>query len=239
MDAVSLVNWAAIAQIAILDLTLSANNAAVAAPSCASLAPAQRRRAMVLGGASAIALRAAMLGVFSLVIGIPYIRAIGGAYLCVAGYQLLAQKAEIRIVGTGSRTISSAVRAIAFGDVLMSIDNVLAISAITGHMPRYGIAYGVAGICLSIPIVMFGASVLASVIERFPIVMWIGGGLLGWVGADLALSEPHLASLRALIDFPIQGRGVPVAEIAAFCAVVLAAQIANRRAARLRALNLN
>lgn len=234
-----LVNWAVIAQIAILDLTLSANNAAVAAPSCAALPSPQRRQAMLLGGAAAIALRAALLAVLSHVISLPYIRAFGGAYLCFAGYQLLTQTSAVRSNATRFTSIGSAVRAIALGDVLMSIDNVLAISAITSHLPHDGIAYGVAGVCLSIPVVMFGASLMATVIHRFPIVMWVGGGLLGWVGVDLALSEPHLEFFRYLFDVSIAGRGVPVAEIAGFCAVVLAARIANRRAARSRALNLN
>ncbi|CAB3754044.1 hypothetical protein LMG29542_02230 [Paraburkholderia humisilvae] len=235
----TLVNWAVIAQIALLDLTLSANNAAVAAPSCAALPSPQRRQAMMLGGAAAIALRAALLAILRHVIGLPYIRAIGGAYLCFAGYQLLTQTSAMPANGTGFTSIGSAIRAIALGDVLMSIDNVLAISAITRQLPHNGIAYGVAGVCLSIPVVMFGASLMATVIERLPVVMWIGAGLLGWVGVDLALSEQHLESFRYLSDVPIAGREVPVAQIVGFCAVVLVARIANRRAARSRALNLN
>lgn len=236
---VTFINWPVIVQIAILDLTLSANNAIVAAPSCAALAPLQRFRAMVFGGAAAIALRAALLAALTHVIDLPYVRLFGGAYLCFAGYHLLTQEAPTRAPTRRHTSIGRAIRAIAFGDVLMSIDNVLAISAITQRLPRDGVEYGVAGVCLSIPVVMFGARLLAVVISRLPIVMWIGGGLLGWVGVDLMLAATHVEFLNRIRDGASSGSVVAVADVTGFLSVVLLARCSNQRAARSRPLNLN
>lgn len=239
LSPLAFIHSAVVAQIAILDLTLSANNAAVAAPACAALPSPMRRRAMLLGGAAAIALRAALLVVLSYVIGLPYIRAFGGAYLCFAGFQLLTPPRTVHSNATKSSSIGSVVKSIALGDMVMSIDNALAISAVTSKLTHYGTAYGVAGVCLSIPVVMFGSSLVATAIERFPIVTWVGGGLLGWVGVELALSDPRLAPFRLVLDFSVAGKQVPAAEMFGFCAVALVGRISNLRAARSGAINLN
>lgn len=221
-------DWTAVVKIAVLDLTLSVNNAAAAAPACAALPRALRWHAMIVGALGATAVRVAMLAVVAFLLGFPALRIVAGIYLLFAGYRLLAgDRAQSRTVH-GSVTVLGAALSILLADASLSLDNVLAVAAAAHQLPSNGMFYAVAGVAFSIPIVMFGAGLLAAVLGPFPIVMWLGGALIGWVAMEVALSDPLLdhanAWLTTLSFTPFTGL------VGAL--IVVAAAMVTRRGAR-------
>jgi YjbE family integral membrane protein len=172
---------------------LSGDNALVIAMACRNLRGRQRWLGTTLGAGLAIVCRIVCTVFIAALLRVPYLKIVAGVVLVWIAIRLIADSnAEEDGVAAGD-SLFNAVRAIVVADVAMSIDNVLAISAIA-HDDFVLIAVGVA---ISIPLVVVGANLIVGVINRFPILVWAGGGLLGWVAGGMAAEDPELVSLLA------------------------------------------
>ncbi|MFD0987371.1 TerC family protein [Methyloligella solikamskensis] len=180
----------AVLQIIWIDLLLSGDNAVVIALACRNLPPRQRLSGLVLGTAVAITMRIAFAGVITKLMTIPYLKIAGGLLLLWIAVKLLVPEAEDddSKVETGD-TLGRAIRIIAVADIVMSLDNVIAIAAAA----RGTVELLIFGLLVSIPLIMAGAALVLATVERFPIVIWAGAALLGWIAGEIIISDPFIA----------------------------------------------
>jgi YjbE family integral membrane protein len=187
----------AVVQIVWVDLVLSGDNAVVIAMACRDLPSRQRRLGMIIGAGSAAALLVAFTISVSLLMQLPLLRLAAACALVAVAVKLLGpQSHPSREAPPAAAGLWRAVWLIVAADVVMSLDNAVAVAAIANG--RY-LLLGL-GLAISIPIVVAGSALVLALIERFPIVVWIGGAMLGWVAGALFVSDPVVAPrLEALV----------------------------------------
>ncbi|MGZ5862148.1 MAG: TerC family protein [Methyloceanibacter sp.] len=181
--------WLAVLQIIWIDILLSGDNAVVIALACRKLPVRQRLWGIVLGTMVAVTLRVVFTGVVTTMMSMPYVKLIGGALLLWIAIKLLGpedndKNGHIEPVDSLWR----AVRIVAVADVVMSLDNIIAIAAAA----RGSYALLMFGLACSIPLIMAGAALVIAVLERFPIVVWAGAALLGWIAGEIIAKDPLL-----------------------------------------------
>lgn len=173
-----------------INVLLSGDNAVVIALACRSLPAAQRSIGIALGALAAIVLRIGFTLVVQYLLDIPYLKLVGGLMLLwIAVKLLLSEEADEGSVESG-KSLWEAVRIVAVADVIMSLDNVLAIAA-AAHGNHVLV---VIGLLISIPLVVFGSTVIMKLLNRLPVLVWAGAALLGWIGGELIAEEPHLSA---------------------------------------------
>jgi YjbE family integral membrane protein len=186
--------WARWLGIVIIDLSLAGDNALVIAMAVLTLPPRQRLLGLIGGTVGAVVLRIVLIAVITQLLLIPLLQALGGLVLAWIAFKLVRQDAgeeaehKVREVAT----LWEAIGIIIVADLIMSLDNVLAVAA-TAHGDLMLVLFGIG---LSIPIVICGSSLLARLMDRFRWIVWLGGGVLGWVAGDLAITD---ALVRASI----------------------------------------
>jgi YjbE family integral membrane protein len=190
MDSEIWVIAAAVLKIIWIDILLSGDNAVLIALACRHLPENQRRLGIGLGAAGGVLLRIIFAFVIVQIMAIPFLKTIGGLLLLGVAVKLIVEEAEFEHV-PARENLWGAVSAIVLADAVMSLDNVIAIAAAA----RGSMALIIFGLALSVPIVVFGASMIMSVLERYPILTWAGAALLGWVAGDLIAEDPAWASL--------------------------------------------
>ncbi len=181
--------WIPLLQIIGVNIVLSGDNPVVIALAARSLPPAQQRKAIFWGSGAAIAMRI-VLTIFAVkLLTLPYLKLAGAGLLLWIGIQLLLpEDGEENI--TSSDDLMTAIKTILLADLVMSLDNVIGVAAAAkGSMPLL-----VIGLAVSIPLVIFGATMLLKIMERFPIIVTIGGTLLGWVAGEMAVTDPAIAA---------------------------------------------
>lgn len=184
-------------QIIWIDLVLSGDNAVLIALACRGLPDRRQRRAgIILGAAVAIILRIIFAGAVTQLLDIPYLRLIGGILLFWIAVKLLIGEDECQPEITAHNRLWRAVGTIALADVLMSLDNVIAVAAVANGSVAL-IAFGVA---LSVPLIIWGSTLVLALIARFPLIVWFGAGLLGWIAGELIASEIELRSAFAWLS---------------------------------------
>lgn len=176
-------------QISWLDLLLSGDNAVVIALACRGLPENKKRLGIALGAGAAVALRILFTVAIDQLLALPLVKLVGGVLLLGIAVKLVTGGEHHANVKERS-SVLGAVATITIADGVMSLDNVLAI---------LGVAHGdmrliVFGLALSIPLVVFGASALMRVIDRFPVLVWAGAALLGWVAGDMIAVDPAFAA---------------------------------------------
>ncbi|MCX7325427.1 MAG: TerC family protein [Hyphomicrobiales bacterium] len=186
MDFSSSQFWISLVQIIWIDLLLSGDNAIVIALACRNLPPEQRRMGILLGAGAAIGLRILFAVIISYLLGIPFLKIVGGLLLFWIAVKLV-QGDEGHGEIDGATTLWSAVKTIAIADAVMSLDNVLAVSA-AAHGDIWLFSFG---ILLSIPMIIYGSNVILALLTRFPILVWIGAALLGWIAGDMITNDPQ------------------------------------------------
>ena len=193
MDWLASLDWLAIIKIVGIDIMLGGDNAIVIALACAALPEDLRRYGIAFGTAGAVILRGGLLFVAGWLMAIPALKLIAGAYLLYVGWKLLSDNegGEDPHVKQAT-TIWAAVGVIMMADFMMSLDNVLAVTAASQSAGAHATTYAILGIVLSIPIIVIGATAIVKLMDRFPIIIWLGAGLLGWVGAEMMISDPLL-----------------------------------------------
>ena len=197
--------WAAVLQIVFINMLLSGDNAVVIAMACRDLPQRQRFWGLVIGAGAAVLLRLVFTGVVGQLMLLPYLKLIGGlALVYVAAKLLVPERADSNKVVAAAQ-LWRAVRIVVVADIVMSLDNVVAVAAIAnGQYVLLGL-----GLVISIPIVIGGSALVLALIERFPIVVWIGAAILGWVAGELLATDPmvqqHLAAV-AHVDVGVDSR---------------------------------
>jgi len=183
--------WLALGQIIIIDILLGGDNAVVIALACRSLPEEQRKKGIFWGVVGAIGLRVALIAFALQILDIPFLKLVGGVLLLWIGMKLLVGEDDDGHDVDGSAHLWGAVKTIIVADAVMSIDNVIAVAGASGgHMPLV-----VFGIVISIPIIVWGSQLVMKLMDRFPMVITLGGGLLGWIGGSMLLTD------RGLLDY--------------------------------------
>jgi len=191
--------WAALGSIMIVNILLSGDNAVVIALASRNLPPHQQKKAIFWGSAAAIIMRVVLTITAVKLLTLPYLKLVGGILLVYIGIQLLADSDGEEDMKAES-SIWSAIRTILIADLVMSLDNVLAVAAAAQSGPEETrMLLLIIGLALSIPLIIFGSSMLLKLMDRFPIIITFGAGLLGWLAGGMIVDDPAIAeSLQAM-----------------------------------------
>jgi YjbE family integral membrane protein len=191
-DLSSAVFWAALWKIIIANIILSGDNAVVIAMACHNLSDKYRRPAILFGSAGAIVLRIIFCAVIGLLLGIPYLKLVGGALLFWIGVKLVVQEEEGADIKAHDN-IWAAVWTIIVADAVMSLDNAIAIAAAA----RGDFTLIVIGLVISIPIIIVGATLISRVLDRFPWLGLVGAGLIGWIAGEVMAGDGRFDEVDA------------------------------------------
>lgn len=198
MDILLSINWIAVGQIILIDLLLGGDNAIVIALACRNLPPKLRTKGILLGTFGAIAIRVVLIAFAVSLLQVPYLKVIGGALLFWIGIKLLADDSEGHAEIQGSDRLLSAIKTIIVADLVMSVDNVIAVASAAEHAGGENqMLLVVFGILVSIPIVIWGSTIVLKLMERFPVIVKLGAGLLGYLAGAMIVSDVAVAPLIA------------------------------------------
>jgi len=223
MDFTSGAYWAALGSIILANVVLSGDNAVVIAMAARSLPARQQTRAIFWGSAAAIVMRIGLTLLAVEMLKWPYLKVVGALLLLYIGISLLSEDG-----GKGGekeiRGVAAAIRTILVADLVMSLDNVLAVAAAAqGNTPLLIIGLGI-----SIPLIIFGSTLLLKVMERFPIIITLGAALLGFLAGEMLLTDPAVeARFGKLSETIVNVAGA----IGAAIVVAVGTWLARRRAA--------
>jgi YjbE family integral membrane protein len=194
--------WLAVAKIIWINVLLSGDNALVIAMACRGLPPRQRLWGMAIGAGIAVVLLITFTGIVATLMELPYLKLVGGLALIVIATRLLLPDDEGDDVTVGS-SLWQAVRIVVIADIIMSLDNVIAVAAAAnGQLPLL-----ILGLAISIPIIIAGAALIMMVLDRLPILVWLGAILLGWIaGGVIATDLAVHPLLQRLLDGQIAVR---------------------------------
>jgi len=182
-------SWAAVFQIILIDILLGGDNAVVIALACRNLDAKRRMQGILWGTFGAIALRVALVAFALTLLAIPYLKIVGGLLLVWIGVKLLIPEDDNPEVKGGS-SIAAAVRTIIVADFIMSLDNVIAIAAAAqGSHADHQVGLVAFGLIVSVPIIVWGSTLVLKLIDRFPMVVTLGAGLLGWIAGAMIVTD--------------------------------------------------
>jgi len=183
--------WARVLGIIVIDLTLAGDNALVIALAVRTLPKRQQFWGRIWGTAGAVGLRLLFITVATILLKIPFLQLVGGLLLLWIAFKLVRQQTGAEGHVRQGSSLRESVWIIIVADAVMSLDNVLAVAA-----AAYGdLTLVVFGIALSLPIVVWGSGILAALMNRFVWIIWLGGGILGYVAGEMILKERHLDRL--------------------------------------------
>ena len=178
--------WASVAEIIVVNILLSGDNAVVIALACRNLPPHRRRQGIFWGALAATGLRIVFTFFAVTLLAYPYVSVVGSALLVWIGIKLIAQEENGGHKIKASDSLLTAVWTILVADVVMSLDNVLAVAAAAEE----NVPLIVFGIALSIPIVIGGSQLVTRLMERYPVLIFLGGGLLGYIAGEMGATDP-------------------------------------------------
>ncbi|WP_347554837.1 TerC family protein [Robbsia sp. KACC 23696] len=185
------IHWGAVLQIVIIDILLGGDNAVVIALACRNLPAQQRTRGVLLGTAGAIVLRLVLVSFAVFLLEIPFLKLAGGLLLFWIGAKLLLPEDGPHKDVTATNQLWGAVKTIIIADFVMSLDNVIAIAGAAQSADASHQVWLVAfGLILSIPIIVWGSTLVLKLIDRFPVIIMAGAALLGWIGGGLIVNDP-------------------------------------------------
>lgn len=182
--------WFAVGKIIWINVLLSGDNALVIAMACRGLHGRHRLWGMVIGAGIAVVLLIAFTGVVATLMELPYLKLLGGLALLVIAAKLLVPEDEGDEITAGT-TLWHAIRIVVIADIVMSLDNVIAVAAAANGQ----LSLLILGLAISIPMIIAGAALIMLVLDRFPILIWLGAMLLGWIAGDVIASDPAVAPL--------------------------------------------
>jgi hypothetical protein len=184
--------WAALLSIIVANILLSGDNAVVIAMASRNLQPSQQKKAIFWGSAAAIILRVLLTITAVQLLTLPYLKIIGAVLLIYIGVQLLADSNDDAEMD-GHSNIWGAIRTILVADLVMSLDNVIAVAAAAQKGPEETrLALLIIGLGLSIPLIIFGSTLLLKVMDRFPVIITLGAGLLGLLAGGMLVEDPAI-----------------------------------------------
>ena len=218
--------WIALGKIVWVNILLSGDNAVVIALAARGLPDSQRNKAVLFGSAAAIALRV-VLTLFAVeLLHYPYLKLVGAVLLFWIGVQLLIPEGDHEGGIKSASNLWVAVRTILIADLVMSVDNVIAVAAAAeSGPPESRTLLLVIGLGLSIPLIIFGSQLLMKVMERFPVIIVLGAALLGFVAGEMLVHDQALEK----IFIGLGGATTTIVEVAGAVGVVLVGQWLARR----------
>jgi YjbE family integral membrane protein len=180
--------WLAVGKIIWINVLLSGDNALVIALACRGLHPRQRVWGMVIGAGIAVILLIVFTGIVATLMVLPYLKLVGGVALLAIAAKLLVPEDGGDDVTEGT-SLWHAVRIVVIADIIMSLDNVIAVAAAAnGQLPLL-----ILGLAISIPMIIAGAALIMMILDRMPILVWLGAALLGWIGGEVIATDPAIA----------------------------------------------
>ena len=180
--------WVRLVEIIWINIILSGDNAVVIALAARSLPPAQQAKAVMFGSGAAVVLRVILTVVAAKLLEISFLQIIGGLLLLWIGVQLLTAEEENADGVKSAGGLMTAVRTILIADLVMSLDNVIAVAAAA----KGNTVLLVLGLVISIPLVIFGSTLMIRLMERFPVIIVLGAALIGWVGGETIVGDAVL-----------------------------------------------
>jgi YjbE family integral membrane protein len=179
--------WIALGNIILVNIVLSGDNAVVIAMAARSLEPHQQKKAIFYGSAAAIVMRI-VLTIFALeLLTLPYLKLVGAILLFYIGLQLLAEEDDDGHVKHHA-SLMSAIKTILLADLVMSLDNVLGVAAAA----KGSVTLLVVGLAISIPLIIFGSTLILKLMEKFPVIITLGAALLGYLAGEMLFSDTAL-----------------------------------------------
>ena len=183
--------WIAVGQIIMIDILLGGDNAVVIALACRKLPPAQRTKGILWGTVGAIVLRVILIFFALTLLAIPYLKLVGAALLLWIGVKLLAPDEDAHGDVQASDKLLAAIKTIIVADLVMSVDNVIAIAgAAESAGGDHKMPLVVFGLLVSIPIIVWGSQLVIKLMDRYPVIITLGGMLLGWIAGTMAVTDP-------------------------------------------------
>src|SRR5882724_2000579 len=180
--------WVALGKIMWINVLLSGDNALVIALACRGLEPRQRLWGMILGAGVAVILRIIFTGIVVTLMELPYLKLVGGLALVVIAAKLLVPDEEDEEGIKSASHLWAAVQIVAVADIVMSLDNVIAVAAAAnGSVPLL-----ILGLAISVPLIVAGAALIMALLNRLPILVWAGAALLGWIAGDVIATDPAI-----------------------------------------------
>lgn len=196
LEATLLFDFSIVAQVILIDLALGGDNSIVIGMAAKNLPPHLQKRAIIYGTIGAIVLRFTLAFIVSWLFHIPFLKTVGGILLIGIGIKLIGARNEEEDVKVEAKdSLWAAVRTIILADALMSLDNVLGIVGVTGN--HWGLL--IFGMLISVPIIIFGSTIVIKVMNKFPILMYIGGAILGWAAGGMLATDHYLAEYVSFI----------------------------------------
>lgn len=188
--------WVAVGQIILIDILLGGDNAVVIALACRQLPPAQRTKGIIWGTAGAIVLRVILIAFALTLLQVPFLKLVGAILLIWIGVKLLVPEEEDSHGNIqASDKLWGAVKTVIVADLVMSVDNVIAIAgAAQGAGQQHQMPLVIFGLLVSIPIIVWGSQLVLKLMDRFPIIITLGGMLLGWIAGTMAHTDPGIVS---------------------------------------------
>ena len=180
--------WIGLVKIVWINIILSGDNAVVIALAARSLPPHQQKQAVFWGSGAAVVLRIVLTVVAAKLLELSFLQIIGGCLLLWIGYQLLDSDEDDAGEAKTYGSLLAAVRTILLADLVMSLDNVIAVAAAA----HGSILLLVLGLAVSIPLVIFGSTLMIKLMERFPVIVLLGAALIGWVGGETIANDTAL-----------------------------------------------
>jgi YjbE family integral membrane protein len=189
--------WVAVGKIIWINVLLSGDNALVIALACRGLEPRHRLWGMVLGAGAAVVLRIIFTGIVATLMELPYLKLAGGLALLVIAAKLLVPEQEEEDGVESATHLWAAIQIVVVADIVMSLDNVIAVAAAAnGSVPLL-----ILGLAISIPLIVAGAALIMALLTRMPILVWAGAALLGWIAGDVMATDPGIhPKLQALFN---------------------------------------
>jgi YjbE family integral membrane protein len=191
--------WVAVGKIIWINVLLSGDNALVIALACRGLAPRQRLWGMIFGAGAAVILRIIFTGIVASLMELPYLKLVGGLALIVIAAKLLVPEQEDEGSVESASHLWAAVQIVVVADIVMSLDNVIAVAAAAnGSVPLL-----ILGLAISVPLIVAGAALIMALLNKLPILVWAGAALLGWIAGDVIATDPAIhPKLSALFAGP-------------------------------------
>jgi YjbE family integral membrane protein len=216
--------WAALGSIILANVLLSGDNAVVIAMAARGLPANRQKQAIIFGSGAAIAMRIVLTLIAVKMLGLPWLKLVGGLALLWIGAKLMSDEEEQHDHAAQPVGIGAAVRTILVADLVMSLDNVLAVAA-AAHGNTVLL---VVGLAVSIPLIVFGSTLILKIMDRFPVIITAGAALLGWLAGEMMLTDPALRQWVA----EVPESAVRIGGVVGAVLVVILGKLLQRRASR-------
>jgi YjbE family integral membrane protein len=222
-------HWGAVFQIILIDILLGGDNAVVIALACRNLPKEQRMKGIIWGTAGAIVLRVILIAFALTLLAIPFLKIVGALLLLWIGIKLLLPEEDAHGDLEGGSTLWTAIKTIIIADFVMSLDNVIAIAAAANNTTAgHQLYYVVFGLVVSVPIIVWGSTIVLKLIDRFPLVVTLGAGLLGWIAGGMLVTDIFIERQFGVVDPSVK---IAAEVIGALFVVLVGKWIISRRRA--------